>query len=137
MPPAAEAIIVPAAAYTIKKREEKSELKMPRTEIDCEVKAPEDKKLKLSRKLFWLADLLWGGILLLAFEHLWHGEIVPWPPFLSAMSSPEDRSAMLREMATVGVAMAGVVTAVWGVIVSVIQAKFNRINAETVKDSRG
>lgn len=135
--PAAEAIIVTAAAYTIKKREEKFELKMPRTEIDCEVKAPEEKKLKLSRKLFWLADLLWGGILLLAFEHLWHGEIVPWPPFLSAMSSPEDTSAMLREMATVGVAMAGVVTAVWGVIVSVIQAKFNRINAETVKDSRG
>lgn len=135
--PVAEAIIVTAAAYTIKKREEKSELKMPRTEIDCEVKAPEEKKLKLSRKLFWLADLLWGGILLLAFEHLWHGEIVPWPPFLSAMSSPEDTSAMLREMATVGVAMAGVVTAVWGVIVSVLQAKFNRINAETVKDSRG
>lgn len=135
--PVAEAIIVTAAAYTIKKREEKSELKMPRTEIDCEVKAPEEKKLKLSRKLFWLADLLWGGILLLAFEHLWHGEIVPWPPFLSAMSSPEDTSAMLREMATVGVAMAGVVTAVWGVIVSVLQAKFNRINAETVKGSRG
>lgn len=54
---------------------------------------------------------------MLLIEHIWHGEIVPWPPFLTAMSSPADTGAMLGEIATVGVTMAVLVTAVWGVMV--------------------
>ncbi len=46
----------------------------------------EDAKIALSRKLMWLANLLWGGALLLAYEHVWHGEVVPWFPFLTAAS---------------------------------------------------
>ena len=41
-----------------------------------------------SRKLKWLSYLLWGGALLLCFEHIWHGEVVPFFPFLTAMSDP-------------------------------------------------
>jgi len=34
--------------------------------------------------LGWLTNMLWGGSLLLAFEHVWHGEETPWFPFLTA-----------------------------------------------------
>ena len=70
------------------------------------------------RKLGMLSKMLWGGSALLAFEHIWHREIVPYFPFLTAMGNPNDAYEMLREMSTVGVTMALAVTAVWGVIVS-------------------
>lgn len=69
-----------------------------------------------SGKLKWLNNMLWGGSALLAFEHLWHGEIVPWFPFLTNAIDPVNRAEMLHEMATTGVAMTLLVTAVWAVI---------------------
>ncbi len=57
--------------------------------------------------------MLWGGSALLAFEHIWHGEVTPWFPFLTAASNPADAMEMLFEMSTSGVAMAALVTAVW------------------------
>ena len=57
--------------------------------------------------------MAWGGCALLAFEHVWHGEVVPWFPFLTAASHAEDAAEMLHEMGTVGVAMAALVTTVW------------------------
>ena len=65
------------------------------------------------RKLRWLNYLLLGGSVFLAFEHVWHGEIVPWFPFFTSASNPTDLTAMLKEMCTVGVAMAGFITIVW------------------------
>ena len=70
-------------------------------------------KVPFSRKLKWLSNLLWGGSILLIFEHVWHGEIVPWFPFLTAASSPADAAAMLHEIATVGIGMIVIVTLVW------------------------
>lgn len=70
-------------------------------------------KIPMTRKLKWLSNLLWGGSALLAFEHVWHGEVQPFFPFLTAMSNPEDTAEMLHEIATVGVSMAVLVTAVW------------------------
>ncbi|MCC8068521.1 MAG: hypothetical protein LIO71_02010 [Ruminococcus sp.] len=72
-----------------------------------------ESQLHISNKLRWLSNMLWGGSILLAFEHVWHGEVTPWFPFLSAMSNSEDTASMLHEMSTVGVSMALVVTAVW------------------------
>ncbi|HAH61536.1 MAG TPA: hypothetical protein DCL73_05515 [Treponema sp.] len=72
-----------------------------------------------ARKLHWLSGMLWGGSALLAFEHIWHGEVVPWFPFLTAAANPADTAVMLREMRTVGTAMALLVTAVWGCTVAV------------------
>jgi hypothetical protein len=66
-------------------------------------------KLKLSI----LNALLWGGVILLAVEHVWHGEITPWAPYLTAMSSPADTAVMLSEMATIGGSMAAVITVTW------------------------
>ena len=104
--PAAEAVIITA----VQKAEEKKEIRdadRQRESGSGEVSIP------ISRKLKWLIHMLWGGIVLLAFEHIWHGEVVPWFPFLTAMSNPADASEMFHEMATVGVTMAILVTLVW------------------------
>jgi hypothetical protein len=74
----------------------------------------EQVQIPFRRKLKWLSNLLWGGSALLAFEHLWHGEVVPFFPFLTAMSDSTQTTEMLKEMGTVGVGMAAVVTVAWG-----------------------
>lgn len=66
-------------------------------------------------KLSWLMTMLWGGVLLLLIEHIWHGEVVFFPPFLTAMSNPADTAEMLFELATTGTGMAALVTLVWAV----------------------
>jgi hypothetical protein len=101
----AEAVVVKVAEKAAKQNELRA------LERNTE-KAKED-TIPLSRKLKWLSNMLLGGSVLLAFEHVWHGEIVPWFPFLTAMSDPEDTAEMLHEMATIGVSMAVLVTVVW------------------------
>lgn len=71
------------------------------------------------KKMNWLNNMLWGGSALLAFEHVWHGEVTPWFPFLTNAATPADAAEMLFEMATSGVGMAVLVTAVWAVMVGV------------------
>lgn len=108
--PMAEAVITTIAAKAMKSKEADSEtVKMQLDDQDL----VEAEKIPFSKKLGWLNKLLWGGSALLAFEHVWHGEVVPWFPFLTAASNPADAAEMLHEMSTAGVAMAGLVTAVW------------------------
>ena len=76
---------------------------------------------KWSQRLGWLNKMLWGGTLMLAIDHLISGEVTFYPPFLTALQNPADTAVMLREMATVGVAMAAAVTAVWGIMVLVAE----------------
>ena len=108
--PTAEAIVT--TVITKAAKEEKKDL----TDVSVEsgVEAPEKPaKMSFVRKLRWLSNMLWGGAVLLCFEHLWHGEVVPFPPFLTAASDPADTAVMLHEMSTVGVCMAVLITAVW------------------------
>lgn len=118
--PVAEAIVVTAAAYIAKKKENAPEVLEYRTPEGAVEKI---EKVTVSRKLSWLRNLLWGGSILLAFEHLWHGEVVPFFPFLTATSTPEGTAVMLHEMATVGVTMALLSTAVWGVMLLAVKIK--------------
>jgi len=74
-------------------------------------------KLKLSI----LNALLWGGVILLALEHVWHGEVTPWPPYLTAMANPADIPIMLSEMATIGTAMSTIVVLTWVTTLAVTQ----------------
>lgn len=67
----------------------------------------------------WLNTMIWGSVLALLVEHIWHGEVVPWFPFLTAMNDPADTAAMLGEMATIGVAMLISVVILWAVMVFV------------------
>ncbi len=101
---AAEAAVV----KVVEKTEEKREIKA----IE-EGKHVDELKIPLSRKLRWLTNMLIGGAFLLMFEHIWHGEIVAWFPFLTAMENAEDAAEMFHEMATVGVTMAVLITVVW------------------------
>ena len=99
--PAAEAVVVTA----VKKVEEKKAAQHE--------DAADENVIPFVRKLKWLQNMLIGGVVLLAFEHLWHGEVVPFFPFLTAMSDPGETAEMLREMATVGTTMAALITVVW------------------------
>ena len=89
-------------------------------------------------KLGWLNKMLWGGSALLAFEHVWHGEVIPTFPFLTAVKDGE-AAEMLHEMATAGVYMALIVTAAWGVMVWVsnIMEKKSRDKAQTTEKLAG
>lgn len=66
-----------------------------------------------STKLQWLENLFLGGSLLLALEHIWHGEIIFSFPFLTAVQNGETLG-MLKEIATVGSTMTGLILLVWG-----------------------
>lgn len=63
-------------------------------------------------KIGWLVRMMLGGSFLLAIEHIYHGEIIFAPPFLSAIRNGET-AAMLQEMATRGVAMTVLLGIVW------------------------
>lgn len=106
--PAAEAIVITVVKQVAKKKESAN----PAT-VSGAALSENSSKIPFTRKLNWLTNLLWGGSALLAFEHLWHGEVTPWFPFLTAAGNPADASVMLHEMATVGVSMAVLVTVVW------------------------
>ncbi len=101
----AEAVVVKVAEKAAKQNELRA--------LERNTEKAKEVTIPLSRKLKWLSNMLLGGSVLLAFEHVWHGEIVPWFPFLTAMSDPEDTAEMLHEMATIGVSMAVLVTVVW------------------------
>ena len=103
--PATEAVVTSVIKHTADKKE---------------VKNP------FIKRLGWLNNILWGGSALLAFEHIWHGEVTPWFPFLTAASDPEATSEMLHEMSTVGVGMAVLVTLFWVGLVAVTTAMEKR-----------
>lgn len=110
--PAAEAVVTTIATKVMEKKEHQAQIEAEKNGTVYEVKTGE----KFSAKLKRLNGLLWGGSALLAFEHVWHGEVQPFFPFLTATGNPADFAAMLHEMSTAGVGMAAVVTAVWGVV---------------------
>lgn len=114
--PAVEAIVATIVRKSVESKEQKYAVPADALSGDA---AQSTQKIPFSRKLRWLTNLLWGGSALLAFEHIWHGEITAWFPFLTAAADPEDFAEMLHEMATVGVTMALLVTAVWGCMVAV------------------
>ena len=76
------------------------------------------KKNPFAVKLDWLGKMMFGGSFLLAIEHVYHGEIIFTPPFLTAVKDG-NTAEMLHEMATRGVAMAVLLFVVWGVMVAV------------------
>ena len=122
----AEAAVVTVVEKAVKKHEEKSIDKVVAEDSSDLDQVSEVTHTPLSRKLSWLRNMLLGGSVLLLFEHIWHGEIVPFFPFLTAMSDPADMMEMFKEMATVGVCMALLITFVWGIIcfaVSVIEKR--------------
>ena len=105
----AEAIVVSAATLTIKILENKGVIKY-KTNEDGTIDGA-----KWSKKLGVLNGMLWGGTVLLALEHVFSGEVTPFPPFFTAAATAEGLSEMFAEMSTVGVAMALTLTGVWAI----------------------
>ena len=118
--PTTEAIVTTVAEKIIRSKEEKNEVAPAETQVP---------KVRFSQKLGWLNKMLWGGSALLAFEHIWHGEVIPTFPFLTAVQNGET-SEMLAEMGTAGVGMAVLVTLIWGGIV----IASNAIEKRTAKE---
>jgi hypothetical protein len=118
--PATEAVITTVIAKTVKTKENGGEGK---------------EQSPFLRRLNWLNTMLWGGSFLLLFEHIWHGEISPIFPFLTAASSPDTAAIMLREMATSGTAMSLLVTGVWALMVLATSAIEKKAESETVTAS--
>ncbi|MFV0413409.1 MAG: hypothetical protein ACK5L3_09090, partial [Oscillospiraceae bacterium] len=95
--PAGEAIAVTVAAKIAKARGKSTEKEvLPEGHLQPGKTETGESKISFAKKLKWLTNLLWGGSALLAFEHVWHGEVVPWFPFLTAAGNPADAAAMLR-----------------------------------------
>ncbi|MCM8799162.1 MAG: hypothetical protein NC900_00305 [Candidatus Omnitrophica bacterium] len=72
------------------------------------------KKIPEKYHIGWLNAMLWGGVLMLAVEHIVHGEVVLYPPFLTK-GLPE----VLPELVKIGIPMTLAIFGVWSVIVLV------------------
>ena len=108
--PASEAVVTTVAQKIIESKEKKDD-------VQGNESVNEIPKVRFSEKLSWLNKMLWGGSALLAFEHVWHGEVIPTAPFLTAVQNGEVAD-MLAEMGTAGVGMAVLVTLIWGGMVA-------------------
>ena len=87
--PGTEAIVTTIVTAVVKKKENDIKRKVEEGTISVS----ETKGHDFSRKLGWLNKMLWGGSALLAFEHVWHGEVSPVFPF----SVPTHQSFHLLE----------------------------------------
>ncbi|MDE7120890.1 MAG: hypothetical protein K2O42_01865 [Oscillospiraceae bacterium] len=119
--PVAEAIVTTIAEKTLQKHE---------TTLSTDTK----NKIPFSQKLKVLNGMLWGGSGLLAFEHLWHGEITPFFPFLTNATNPADFAEMMHEMATVGVCMSLVATAAWWISMTWLEKIRKKEISEKISD---
>lgn len=129
--PAAEAVVTTVVQKVIESKEKKAEIAEVGNHDAIKEKA-EVVKAKFSRKLGWLNKMLWGGTALLAFEHIWHGEVVPYFPFLTSIQNG-DVAGMLGEIARNGITMAALVTGVWAIIVLVV----NSLEKKALSEEKG
>ena len=114
--PAAEAVVTTVLQKKLDQKEREAQhVSVEHIEnAQCAQESAKPKhRISWSRKLKWLNTMLWGGSALLCVEHIWHGEVVPWPPFLTAMQTPSEIVPMLKEIALYGTTMAVVITGVW------------------------
>lgn len=69
------------------------------------------KKIDPRLHINWLLALLWGGVAWLIPEHIYHGEVVLYPPFFT-----KGLLEMLPEIIRVGVPMVIAAVLVWAVL---------------------
>ena len=81
------------------------------------------RKIPENLKIDWLNVMIWGGVIMLAVEHIAHGEVVLYPPFLTAMQTSAEIPVMLQEMATIGGTMTIAIICIWLVMVAISQRK--------------
>jgi hypothetical protein len=77
------------------------------------------KKIPAALKISWLNIMLWGGVAMLVIEHIAQGEIVLYPPFLTAMQNPAAIPGMVQEIITVGGTMTLAIVLIWAILVAI------------------
>lgn len=77
------------------------------------------KKIPAALKISWLNIMLWGGVAMLTIEHIAHGEVVLYPPFLTAMQNPAAIPTMVQEIVTVGGTMTLAIVLLWAILVAI------------------
>ncbi len=80
------------------------------------------KKVPDKYHINWLNLMLWGGVVMFAVEHISQGEVVLYPPFITA-GLPE----VLPEMLRVGIPMTLSVFLIWGIMVIVAARVSKRV----------
>ncbi|GHU44384.1 hypothetical protein FACS1894111_11570 [Clostridia bacterium] len=116
--PATEAVVTTIVRKVMVSKEQQTDTQSTEATLDH---AEHSVTIPFTRKLKWLSNMLWGGSALLAFEHIWHGEITPFFPFLTGVAEG-NAAGVLQEMATTGVSMAVLVTLVWTGMVAITNA---------------
>ena len=114
--PLAEALIISAVKAGINKSYAKETVSDAEKTLKLE---------KMNTRVGILEKLLYGGCFLLMIEHIYHGEIL-----FNIADLPE----VLHEMATVGVTMSILVTAVWAIGCGIFAAIKNKKKKETAKE---
>ena len=132
---AAAAIGTAAAKYAVKHREKRIEFERAHSEENEPKEYKFGSEVKWSKKLSYLELSLWSGAFVLAGEHVLHGEVAPFPPFLTAASEGAGAvREMLAEMGTVGVTMLAAVVFAWAVGVFLVDLiKYRKHKKETKK----
>jgi phosphoribulokinase len=77
------------------------------------------KKIPAALKISWLNIMLWGGVAMLVIDHIANGEIVLYPPFLTAMQNPAAIPSMVQEIVIVGGTMTLAVVLIWAILVAI------------------
>jgi len=72
------------------------------------------KRISPRYRVNWLMALLWGGVAWLVPEHIYHGEVVFYPPFFTAGTRE-----MLSEIVGVGIPQVMAALLVWAVLIAV------------------
>ena len=70
------------------------------------------KKIPSHYHIKWLLALLWGGVVWLIPEHIYHGEVVLYPPFFTASFDK-----IILEVLRIGVPMTIATITVWLVMI--------------------
>lgn len=120
--PMGQAIAVTVVKKVIKKKEEKAIEQGIISEFETS-----NSSITWSRRLGWLNKMLWGGVLMLVIDHIWQGEVVLWPPFLTALNNPAEIAPMLNEIFTLGTAMSVSITVVWFIMIMIAEIKAKSI----------
>ena len=80
----------------------------------------------------WLNAILWGAVMMLMVEHVAHGEIIPYPPFLTS-----GILEIMPEMLSVGIPMAVFSASLWASMVAVNELMIRKtgiLNLNTRRD---
>ena len=125
--PATEAVVTTIVKKAVEAKEQPGAVESSTNALE-----EESVKIPFSVKMGWLNKMLWGGSALLAFEHVWHGEVAPYFPFLTAAETAEGARTMLHEMSTTGTLMAALVTLTWAGMV-VISNKMEKKTEVPIK----